>query len=119
MQAQEGEAEKPLSPNYLYNVERKPAWVAATGPLRFHNQDDPEVPQVGGMATFTALFSPQLRFVENLHDFWSHEDVEQLTAVLHRANLKSTIKIKDSAHKFEDTLQVPEFSMLSPSYSTS
>lgn len=88
MQAQEGEVEKPLSPNYLYNVEQKPAWVAATGPLRFHNQDDPEVPQVRGVATFTALFSPELHFAENLHDFWSHEDTEQLTAVLHRINLK-------------------------------
>lgn len=111
MQAKEFVVEQPLSPNYLYDMKGKPSWLAVTGPVRFHNHEDPEVPKVDGVASFSLRLSPSLVFAENLEDFWSHEDPGKLTAVLHQFSLKSNLKIKDSEHKFEDTYSVPEFAM--------
>lgn len=101
--------EKPLSPNYLFDLSNKPSWVAVTGPVKFGNHDNG--PKVPGISTMTYTVEPSLFFSENLKDFWEHGDPDKLIPVLHKTFVKTIIKLKDKDHQFEDSYRVPEFAM--------
>ena len=108
---QEGDLviEKPLSPNYLFDLRNKPTWIALTGPVKLVNYDNS--PKIPGFSTMTYTVEPSLVFSENLEEFWKHEDLDKLTAVMHKTFVKTLIKIKDSDHQFEDPYAVPDFAM--------
>lgn len=109
MQEREKVQEKPLSPNYLFDMTSKPTWIAVTGPVRLGNYEDGA--KIPGISTLSLSAVPSLVFSENMEDFWKHEDPEKLTAVLHKVHVKSALKIKDSEHNFEDSYAVPAFAM--------
>ena len=109
MQERETAQEKPLSPNYLFDLTSKPTWIAVTGPVRLGNHEDSI--KIPGSSALSLSVVPSLLFSENVAEFWKHEDPEKLTAVLHTCHVRSILKIKDAEHKFDDSYAVPEFAM--------